>query len=186
MIQVYLAHPLSAPTREGIDKNRANAAKWAAWLWRQGFSVQCSWIVCTGELEETPENRELGLMSDCEQVRRCDVMALCGPRISGGMLREAEHAKLIVDFTWCGIELPTEYISWRNGEPMRSFAEVKNIYDRAIVEEAVAKSEAKDAAALNEALRKDELARAVLPDVVGRVEPSLPIDLSTRIVADDE
>lgn len=119
MIQVYCAHPLTAPTREGIDENRRRAAKWAAWLWRQGFSVQCSWIVCTGELEETDENRELGLKSDCEQVSRCDIMALCGPKISSGMLREAAAAKVIVDFTWLGLEVPLPPLVWSDGHPVR-------------------------------------------------------------------
>lgn len=123
MIQVYLAHQLSAPTREGIDNNRRKAAEWAAWLWRQGFSVECSWIVCTGILEETLENRRLGLKSDCEQVRRCDVMVLCGPRISSGMLEEAAVAKVIIDFTYIGTELPHD-ISWRHGQPI-TFAEVE-------------------------------------------------------------
>lgn len=118
MIAVYLAHPLTAPTREGINENRARAAKWAAWLWRQGFAVECSWIVATGELEETPENRDLGLRSDCEQVRRCDVMVLCGPRISGGMLREAGSAKVLVDFTYLGLELPNDDLDWSDGTPI--------------------------------------------------------------------
>lgn len=117
MIAVYMAHSLSAPTREGVEQNRQNAAKWAAWLWRQGFSVECSWIVCTGELDETPENRELGLRSDCEQVKRCDVFVLCGPRVSSGMLREAGAAKIIVDFTYLGLELPTEDLKWNKGRP---------------------------------------------------------------------
>jgi hypothetical protein len=125
MISVYLAHPLSAPTREGIDQNRANAAKWAAWLWKQGFAVECSWIVATGELEETPENRELGLRSDCEQVRRCDVMVLCGPRVSSGMLREAGAAKVIVDFTYRGFDLPGN-LDWRDGIPT-TLAELEKI-----------------------------------------------------------
>lgn len=106
MIVAYLAHPLSAPTREGIEQNRRNAAKWAAWLWRQGYSVECSWIVCTGELEETPENRKFGLESDCEQVRRADIMVLCGPKISGGMLLEANAASKIFDLTRLGYDLP--------------------------------------------------------------------------------
>jgi hypothetical protein len=118
MLAAYCAHPLTAPTREGIEENRANAAKWAAWLWRQGFAVECSWIVCTGELEETPENRELGLRSDCEQVRRCDVMVLCGARVSGGMLREAGAAKLIIDFTHFGFELPPADLEFGDGRPM--------------------------------------------------------------------
>lgn len=116
MILVYLAHQLSAPTREDIEKNRRNAAKWAAWLWKQGFSVECSWIVCTGELEETPENRKLGLESDCEQVRRADFMMLCGPRISSGMLIEAEAARKIVDFTFLGYDLPHDGLKLDDGE----------------------------------------------------------------------
>lgn len=117
MIQVYCAHQLSALTREGITLNRQRAKHWAAWLWEQGFAVECSWIVCTELLEETPENRELGLKSDCEQVSRCDVMVLCGPRISSGMLREAGAAKLIVDFTHLGLELPNDDLEWCDGMP---------------------------------------------------------------------
>jgi hypothetical protein len=124
MIQIYCAHPLTAPTREGIDENRRRAAKWAAWLWKQGFAVECSWIVMTGELEETPENRELGLKSDCEQVRRCDVMVLCGPRISGGMLREAGAAKVIVDFTHLELDVPDVTFRWRHGRPI-TLAEIE-------------------------------------------------------------
>lgn len=117
MIQIYLAHPLTAPTRKGIEENRQKAAKWAAWLWKQGFAVECSWLIATQELEETPENRELGLRSDCEQVRRCDVMVLCGPRVSGGMLREAGAAKVIIDFTHWRLDLPDDRLSWRHGTP---------------------------------------------------------------------
>lgn len=127
MLAVYLAHQLTAPTREGIEQNRKNAAKWAAWLWRQGFAVECSWIVATGELEETPGNRELGLRSDCEQVRRCDVMVLCGPRISGGMLREAGAAKVIVDFTCYGLDLPSADLEWRDGAPIVSIRALEKI-----------------------------------------------------------
>lgn len=127
MIAVYLAHQLTATTREGIEQNRRNAAKWAAWLWKQGFAVECSWIVATGQLEETAENRELGLKSDCEQVRRCDVMVLCGPRISGGMLREAQAAKVLVDFTQHGLALPTPELKWRDGLPVRSMEELEEL-----------------------------------------------------------
>ena len=107
------------------------AAKWAAWLWKQGFSVECSWIVCTGELEETPENRELGLRSDCEQVKRCDVMVLCGPRVSGGMLREAGAAKVIVDYTHLGLVLPNDDLEWSDGLPV-TLANVEEMAARPI------------------------------------------------------
>jgi hypothetical protein len=80
----------------------------------------------TGELEETPIYRELGLKSDCEQVKRCDVMVLCGPKISGGMLREAGAAKVIVDFTHLLMDVPDEKIRWRHGRPI-TLAEVESI-----------------------------------------------------------
>ncbi len=139
MISVYCAHMLSAPTREEMDQNRAKAAKWAAWLWRQGFSVECSWIVCTGELEETIENRELGLKSDCLQASKCDVMALCGPRISSGMLREAGAAKLIVDFTHLGMPAPLDSLKWSDGRPLRLW-DVETVYARAVSQVHVAKA----------------------------------------------
>ena len=117
MIAAYLAHPLNAPTPEGIEENRRRAMQWAKWPWSQGFAVECSWVVMTGVLDETPENRELGLRSDCEQVKRQDVMVLCGPRVSSGMLREAGAAKIIVDFTYLGLELPPNDLKWDKGRP---------------------------------------------------------------------
>jgi hypothetical protein len=135
MLAVYMAHPLTAPDRDGIERNRTRAAAWAAWLWKQGFAVECSWIVMTGELEETPENRELGLRSDCEQVRRCDVVVLCGPRVSGGMLREAGAAKVIVDFTHLGLELPGD-THWRDGWPV-TLESVEDLHDAANVRDRV-------------------------------------------------
>jgi len=91
MIVAYIAHQLSAPTREGIEENRRKAAQWAAWLCVQGVSPVCSWIVMTGVLEETPENRARGLACDCAQVERCDVTILVGPVVSSGMKMEADH-----------------------------------------------------------------------------------------------
>lgn len=130
MIAVYLAHPFTAPTLEGREENRQRAAKWAAWLWLQGFAVECSWITITGMADETPENRELGLRSDCEQVKRCDVMVLCGPRVSGGMLREAGAAKVIVDFTCYGLDLPSADLEWRDGAPVASLRDLEKIVAR--------------------------------------------------------
>lgn len=98
---VHVAHPLSAPTRDGIEENRAAASKWAAWIATTfRVAVECSWIVTTGELAETPENRAFGLEMDCALVRRCDVLVMVGPRVSEGMRRESEHARAVVDWTW--------------------------------------------------------------------------------------
>jgi hypothetical protein len=90
---VYLAHALSAPTREGIEANRARGARWAAWILKTyRVAVIADWIWCTGELEETQENRTLGLAMDVELVSRADEVWLVGERISEGMRIEATHA----------------------------------------------------------------------------------------------
>jgi hypothetical protein len=89
---IYLAHQLSADTREGIDANRKSAARWAAFLVEHfNVAVECSWIVLTGELEETPENRKRGLECDLVLVEQCRELVMVGPKISSGMLLEATH-----------------------------------------------------------------------------------------------
>jgi hypothetical protein len=93
MKNVYIAHPLSAPTKKGIEENRKNAVLWAAWAaTERGVSPSCSWIVLTGVIEETPANRELGLRCDLAQVERVDEVWLVGGRVSAGMRLEADHA----------------------------------------------------------------------------------------------
>lgn len=109
---VYVAHPLSAPTREGIEANRKNAARWVAFLARNfHIAPECSWVVLTGELEETPENRERGLEIDLALVDRCDELWMVGGRVSSGMLLESQHAhyegKLVVDLTGFGFGVPS-------------------------------------------------------------------------------
>jgi hypothetical protein len=103
---VYIAAPFTAPTKEGREANRARAARWVAWAARQGVSPVATWIVLTGELEETQENRELGLAVDCAAVECCDEMWLVGGRVTSGMEREGRHAKVVVDLTSFGEEPP--------------------------------------------------------------------------------
>jgi len=108
---VYLAHPLNAPTRVGIEQNLANAAKWCAWIARQGHAHVCTWITLAGVWDETPENRERGLLIDCALVERCDEVWLVGGRVSTGMAIEADHARMhdkrIVDLTHLGALPPS-------------------------------------------------------------------------------
>ena len=106
---IYIAHPLSAPTLEGIEANRRRAAKWAAWAaTTQGVSPVCSWITLTGELPETPENRRLGLEIDKAQVALCAEIWLVGGRVSKGMAIEASVSRKVVDLTHLG-EWPPGY-----------------------------------------------------------------------------
>lgn len=83
MKHVYIAHPLNAPTREGI--------------------------------EQTPENRELGLQIDEAQVELCSEIWLCGGRISSGMQREIDKAIArgvkVVDLTHFGALPPEEDVA---------------------------------------------------------------------------
>lgn len=106
---VYIACPFTAPTREEMNANRRRAAKWVVWAAvTRGVSPVCSWIILTAELEETPENRVLGLEIDKAQVKRCDEIWLCGGRVSSGMAIEASVAKKVVDLTHLG-EWPPGY-----------------------------------------------------------------------------
>jgi hypothetical protein len=103
---VYIAAPLSAPTRAEMDENRARAARWVAWAALQGVAPVATWIVLSGELSETQENRELGLAIDCATVERCDEIWLVAGKITDGMRRESAHAKVVIDLTSFGEEPP--------------------------------------------------------------------------------
>lgn len=98
MKRVYIAHRLSAPTREGIEANRARASRWVAWAARQGVSPCATWIVLTGQWDETPENRELGMACDFAEIESCHEIWICGQaedlEKSTGMQAEKAHAKL--------------------------------------------------------------------------------------------
>jgi hypothetical protein len=105
---VYVAHPLgSGPDREA---NRANAAKWCAWVAMQGFAPVADWIVLSGVLDESADNRTLGLRIDLALIARCDEVWLVGGRVSPGMRIEADEAerliKPILDLTHMGWRAP--------------------------------------------------------------------------------
>jgi hypothetical protein len=106
---VYIAHPLNAPTPEGMEQNRRNAARWAAWAaLTQNVSPVCDWVVLSSVLSE--EHRELGLQCDLALIARVDEVWLVGGRVSSGMKIEADHAKLlgipVRSFLLMGYEAP--------------------------------------------------------------------------------
>jgi hypothetical protein len=112
---VYIAAPLAAPTRAEMDENRARAARWCAWAARKGVAPVATWIVLSGELSETQENRELGLTVDCATVERCDEIWMVGGRVSSGMTREslhaAEHSVIVRNLTYLGEEPPDKTLA---------------------------------------------------------------------------
>jgi hypothetical protein len=115
MIHVYIAHPLNADTRAGIEQNRLNATLWVEWAARQNVAPMAMWIVLTGAgWENSPEDRELGLKIDEAQVALCDEIWLCGGRVSSGMQRELDKAraagKRVVDLTRFGALPPPFWV----------------------------------------------------------------------------
>lgn len=117
---VYVAAPLSAPTRKGMDANRARGARWVAWAAGQGFAPVATWIPMSAVLAETEQNRALGLRVDVELVSRCDAVWLVGGRVSAGMKHEADHARglgiPVIDLTYLGPEPPSGSVVLR--EPL--------------------------------------------------------------------
>lgn len=105
---VYCAHQLGAgPDRE---QNRANAAKWCAWISSLGFAPVAGWIILSGEWSESADNRSMGLAIDVALVGRCDEVWLVGGRVSAGMEIEGAAAlrlgKPVYDLTWIGYAPP--------------------------------------------------------------------------------
>lgn len=102
---LYVAHPLGAPDRAGLDDNVRRAMRWLSWL-RRSFpetTFIAPWIaaVLSGEDDADPAQREAGLVDADAVVARCDGVVLCGGRVSSGMARERDAARRVWDLTWC-------------------------------------------------------------------------------------
>lgn len=107
----YVAHQLSAATPELMAANRENGARWCVWLCRHfGLATIADWIVMSSVLEETEENRAMGLACDFTLIERSDLVIQVGGRVSSGMALEASHAEecgiRVVDLTWIGLAVP--------------------------------------------------------------------------------
>lgn len=98
---VYLAHPVGAPTPDGVAANLASARKWLAVLIEACPDVAwcVPWLPYLDVLEDSAENRTRGLRDDCEVAKRCDAILMVGPRVSDGMQLEAEAASEVIDCT---------------------------------------------------------------------------------------
>ena len=100
---VYLAHPVGAPTREGVDANLVHARIWLSTLIARCPDVAwcVSWLPYLDVLEDNATNRVRGLRDDCAMVRRCDALVMVGPVKGGsaGMQREADASSHVLDCT---------------------------------------------------------------------------------------
>ncbi|MBA2741473.1 MAG: hypothetical protein H0U46_05625 [Actinobacteria bacterium] len=105
----YLAHPVSAPDRAGVEANAWRALRWLAWLRRNSTAVIVApWIagVLSGEDDADPAQRERALL-DCEAVvRRMTGIIAVGGRWSAGMARERAVAAEVCDLTALGEDPP--------------------------------------------------------------------------------
>lgn len=107
----YLAHPVGLGHSERWG-NLRRARRWLAYLIGAApdTAYTAPWWLYVSVLEETPENRERGMAADLAILRRCDEITLVGGRISPGMARELEVARLhalhVVDWTHLGEEPP--------------------------------------------------------------------------------
>lgn len=105
---VYLAHPLSAGTREGILTNISRAKRWVHWaIENYRVAVVANWILYCEVLDDmNPEHRALGIQHDLLIMRRCDELWLVGGRVSSGMRQEMidarKHRLVVRDFTEFG------------------------------------------------------------------------------------
>ncbi len=110
-IVAYLAHPVNAPTPEGIAANLVNARAWLRWLvdTKEYLAVSAPWMPYVETLAEE-HYRERGLADDLAMLERHEIVILVGGRISSGMALEATRAREIgipvIDCTRMGATPP--------------------------------------------------------------------------------
>lgn len=110
---VYVAHPVGAPTPEGVAQNLARARRWLRWILRHyEVAVVADWSYCELLDDHNPADRAFGLACDEATVKRCDEIWLVGGVVSSGMRHERDTAAMagvrVVDLTFLGAEPPKE------------------------------------------------------------------------------
>lgn len=110
MTLLFLSHPVAGD----VPGNLRRALRWLAYLTAtRTESIIAPWIagLMAGEDDSDPKQRERGLQTCVETVRRCDGIILVGGRISSGMRRELDAVRetggRVIDLTHLGAEPPT-------------------------------------------------------------------------------
>lgn len=104
MSVVYLLHPVSAPTVEGVKANLDKAKRWAKWLMkvRPNDVILASWMLYVECLDDKdPEQRRRGIRDSCRVIRSGYVteVAAAGGVVTSGMEEEmtvASDMRLII------------------------------------------------------------------------------------------
>lgn len=111
----YLAHPVGAADRAGVEANLARAGRWLAFLLavEPNVAIIAPWLatMLAGVQDDAnPEHRRRGMRDNLAAARRCDGIVLCGGRISIGMGDEIgavlDESGAVSDLTAIGDEPP--------------------------------------------------------------------------------
>lgn len=118
---VYLAHPLGAPTKEGVEANKARARRWIRWVYDnvKDVAIVADWLITVDVLDDfNPEHRAHGMKMNKALIPVCDEFWMVGGRISSGMHDERivaygteggvadNHVRRVLDLTMWGDEPP--------------------------------------------------------------------------------
>jgi hypothetical protein len=91
--QIYLAHPLKGD----IQKNLELARLWYKWACTHYWPDHCfnaMWILNVEVFDDDSSvDRYRGMQRNLQGIKRCDELWLLGPRVSEGMVEEAEFAR---------------------------------------------------------------------------------------------
>lgn len=125
---VYLAHPLSAPTKSGIDANIRKAKLWYKWAcdhYWPDHAFNAMWITnCEVYEDANQRDREIGMQRNFAHIKRCDELWLLGLDISTGMEQEAAFARKLAlpVYNLTGFEepltsriAPSDFPIWKPG-----------------------------------------------------------------------
>lgn len=95
MIVVFMAAPVAPVGDETFEGNLDRARRWYRQLSLAFPSVAflAPWVLNCECFEDTDSYRRAGIARNCEIIRRCDELWLVGPRVSPGMVVEAEFAE---------------------------------------------------------------------------------------------
>lgn len=120
----YLCHPVAGADEVQRAANLAGAAWWLRWLIgvEPETTVIAPWLgplLARVDDDADPAARDRGLRDCCRVVARCDVIVLCGGRISAGMALEIDAARgegvAISDLTSLGPVPPlSDDMRWRS------------------------------------------------------------------------
>jgi hypothetical protein len=121
---IYLAHPLGAATKEGVQANIARAKRWIRWIYDnfKDVAVVADWLITCEVLDDhNPEHRAHGMRMNKAVIPRCDEFWMVGGRVSSGMGDElglvndiigtksdATAMRRVFDLTWLGEEPPVD------------------------------------------------------------------------------